>query len=164
VVVGSIYNPFNPISYMVLVGKVVFVLKRTTLPSQKKWLSVQGLPASRVGWACGSRRMGPRVASDGPAGRVGWARGWHRMGPRVASDGPAGRVGWACGTRRMHPAGPVPRVASDGPADRVGCRIIQASPTQPRATKYGHGNVQFRLVVFHCCWMPFGIGGNGQKH
>ncbi len=62
-------------------------------------------PAGRVGLACGSRRMGPRVASDGPAGRVGWACGSCRMGPRVAS-------------RRMHPAGPA-RVASDGPAGRI---------------------------------------------
>jgi hypothetical protein len=75
---------------------------------------------NRIGWTCGSRRMGLRVASDGPADRVRWARGSGRFrcsGPadRVASDGPAGRVGWACGSRRMHPAGPA-RVASDGPA------------------------------------------------
>jgi hypothetical protein len=75
---------------------------------------------NRIGWTCGSRRMGLRVASDGPADRVRWARGSGRFrccGPadRVASDGPAGRVGWACGSHRMHPAGPA-RLASDGPA------------------------------------------------
>ena len=42
-VVGSIYNLFNPISYMVLVGYVVFRFKQNNLASQKKWLSVQGL-------------------------------------------------------------------------------------------------------------------------
>ncbi len=42
-VVGSIYNPFNPISYMVLVGLVDFHFKRNYQASQKKWLSVQGL-------------------------------------------------------------------------------------------------------------------------
>ena len=46
--------------------------------------------------------MGLRVASDGPAGRVGWACGSRRMGPLVASDhGPAGRFGWAGGSRQM---------------------------------------------------------------
>ena len=47
-VVGSIYNPFNPISYMVLVGKVVFHFKDNNLASQKKWLSVRGLPCLGV--------------------------------------------------------------------------------------------------------------------
>jgi hypothetical protein len=69
---------------------------------------------SRIGWACGSRRMGPRVASDGPAGGIGWARGSRRMGPRVASDGPAGGIGWARGSHRMGP-----RAAADRPAGRV---------------------------------------------
>ena len=63
---------------------------------------------NRIGWTCGSRRMGLRVASDGPADRVRWAQGSGRFrcsGPadRVASDGPAGRVGWARGSRRMGP-------------------------------------------------------------
>jgi len=74
--------------------------------------------------SCTFPPMGPRV--DGPAGRVGWARGSRRMGPRVASDGPAARwlrvasdasrgtgaggIGWACGSR----------VALNGPAGRVG--------------------------------------------
>ncbi len=74
-------------------------------------------PAARVGnWrANGSRRRGPRVASDGAAGRVGWAGGLRRMGPRVASDVPTGRVGWAtCGSRWILGQ----QVASDGPAGR----------------------------------------------
>ncbi len=35
---------------------------------------------NRIGWTCVSRRMGPRVVSDGPADQVGWARGSGRMG------------------------------------------------------------------------------------
>ena len=62
--------------------------------------------------SCTFPPMGPRV--DGPAGRVGWARGSRRMGPRVASDASrgtgAGGIGWACGSR----------VALNGPAGRVG--------------------------------------------
>ena len=42
-VVGSIYNPFNPISYMVLVGMVVFRFKKNNCASQKKWGSVRSL-------------------------------------------------------------------------------------------------------------------------
>ena len=68
---------------------------------------------SRIRWADGSRRMGPRVASDKPADRVRWARLSGRMG-RVGSlqmqwARASGRVGWACGSRRMGP-----RVASEG--------------------------------------------------
>ena len=37
--------------------------------------------------SCTFPPMGPRV--DGPAGRVGWARGSRRMGPRVLSEGVA---------------------------------------------------------------------------
>ena len=83
---------------------------------------------NRIGWTCGSRRMGLRVASDGPADRVRWAQGSGRFrcsGPadRVASDGPAAfGIGWARGSGQMGP-----RVTSDGPgrvaSDAVGPRV-----------------------------------------
>jgi hypothetical protein len=43
---------------------------------------------NRIGWTCGSRRMGLRVASDGPADRVRWAQG----SGRFRCSGPADRV------------------------------------------------------------------------
>ena len=74
---------------------------------------------SRIRWAGGSRRMGPRVASDKPADRVRWARLSGRMG-RVGSlqmqwARGSGGIGWARGSRQM-----VPRLASDGPAGGIG--------------------------------------------
>ena len=68
--------------------------------------------------SCTIPPMGPRV--DGPAGRVGWACGSHRMGPRVASDGPSGRVGRSCCTANRAEEGNAARMRREERLDRQG--------------------------------------------